>query len=245
MSAKLYTIGHSTHPVDDSTHPEDAPRSFIGLLNKHGITAVCDVRSHPYSKHNPQYNREAIADKMKSHGIAYIFLGKELGARSNNPSCYVDGKIQFQKLAADPLFQAGLARLRRGVKKYTIALMCAEKDPIACHRAILITRQLQQEFFINHILASGELESNEEMEKRLMELWKIEPCPSENEHQSELPGIEPRPREDENQRIERAYKLQEEKIAYQKTPKVKSSQIESDQPDLFKSDQQTSKTRVA
>ena len=190
MPAELYTIGHSTHTTD----------YFVGLLKQHGITAVCDVRSHPYSKHNPQYNREKIADEIKNHGIAYIFLGKELGARSDKSNCYVGGKIQFKKLAAEPLFQEGLARLKRGMKKYSIALMCAEKDPITCHRTILVTRQLQREFTIKHILADGRLENNAEAEKRLIDLLKIEPDLIRDEYQC----------------IEDAYNLQGNKIAYTK-----------------------------
>ena len=184
----LYTIGHSTHATDH----------FVGLLKRHGVTAVCDVRSHPYSKYNPQYNREKIADEIKSHGIAYIFLGKELGARSDNSNYYVDDKIQFKKLAADPLFQEGLARLKQGMKKYSIALMCAEKDPITCHRTILVTRQLQRDFTIKHILADGRLENNAETEKRLMNSLKIQPDLIR----------------DEGQCIEDAYNLQGNKIAY-------------------------------
>ncbi len=194
MSNELFTIGHSTH---------DAAYLFR-LLKQHGVNAVCDVRSHPCSSYNPQYNREKIADEMKNHDITYIFLGKELGARSNNSNCYVDGKIQFGKLAADPLFQKGLARLKKGVKKYSIALMCAEKDPLICHRTILVARQLRREFTIKHILADGRVENNESTEKRLMSLLNIQPDLIRNECQC----------------IEEAYDLQGSKIAYDKGNQV-------------------------
>ena len=192
MSAVLFTIGHSTHQAE----------YFIGLLEQHGINAVCDVRSHPRSRYNPQYNREAIAAALNQRRIAYLFLGKELGARSDSPGCYdADGKILFQKLKSEPLFTHGLARIKRGMRDYCIALMCAEKDPITCHRMILVTRQLRREVSINHILADGGIETNAEAETRLMDALKVHPDLTR----------------DEDQCIEDAYNLQGEEIGYVKT----------------------------
>ncbi len=202
MPGELYTIGHSTH---ETGH-------LVGLLKRYGVDAVCDVRSRPYSRYNPQYNRGKIAGEIKSYGIAYIFLGKELGARSGNAGCYVDGKIQFEKLTADPLFQQGLARVKQGLKKYSIALMCAEKDPIICHRTILVARQLRREFTIKHILADGRVEDNVETEKRLMRWLKIE---------TDLIR-------DEGQCIEEAYDLQGNKIAYVKEDGAEGHQVHED-----------------
>ena len=79
MMNDIYTIGHSTHPIE----------KFISLLAQHGIQVVCDVRSHPYSQHNPQFNRETLKQDLRVSGIKYLFLGKELGARSENPACYI------------------------------------------------------------------------------------------------------------------------------------------------------------
>lgn len=162
----LYTIGHSTHPID----------VFIKLLQQHAITAVCDVRSQPYSRFNPQYNRETLKKSLQQQGIAYVYLGKGLGARSDNPDCYINGKVQYHLLAQQPLFSEGLNRLKNGMENYTIALMCAEKDPIQCHRTGLVTRQLRTEpMQIAHILADGSVESNQNFEQRLMKLHDIEP----------------------------------------------------------------------
>jgi len=191
MSATLFTIGHSTHPTED----------FIGLLEQHGVNAVCDVRSHPHSRYNSQYNRETVAAALKRRRIAYIFLGKELGARSDNPDCRdARGKVLFQKLKNAPLFTQGLARVRRGMRDYCVALMCAEKDPITCHRMILVTRQLRREVSIQHILAGGGIETNVEAETRLMRALKIHPDLTR----------------DEDQCIEDAYNLQGEEIGYVK-----------------------------
>lgn len=116
----LYSIGHSTHPIE----------TFVGLLQMHGVTALVDVRSHPYSKHFPQFSKDALKDALQKSGITYVFLGKELGARSENPACYRQGKVQYDLLAKEPLFAQGLDRLRQGMQKFQIALMCAEKDPL-------------------------------------------------------------------------------------------------------------------
>ena len=127
---ELYTIGHSTHTVD----------KFIALLTRQEIDAVCDVRSDPYSKFNPQFNREILQKELKRRGIVYVFLGKELGPRSDNLDCYENGKISYNRLSETALFKEGLKRVRQGMKSYRIALMCAEKDPATCHRTILVCR---------------------------------------------------------------------------------------------------------
>jgi len=189
MNNKLYTIGHSTHTVEH----------FIGLLKKHSITAVCDVRSQPYSQFNPQFNRESLKNDLKRNNITYVFLGKELGARSENPSCYIDGKVQYNYLVDEPLFQQGINRLTQGMKQYSIALMCAEKDPITCHRMILVCREMRSiAGQINHILANGEIETNSDAESRLLNMLRIVPDMFKNKDEC----------------IEEAYDKQGQRIAY-------------------------------
>jgi uncharacterized protein (DUF488 family) len=158
-SNTLFTIGHSNHPIEH----------LIILLTKHGVTAVADVRSSPYSRFNPQYNRESLQNKLKEHNIAYVFLGKELGARSRDVSCYENGRIRYERLAATKLFQEGLDRIISGMKDHCIALLCAEKDPLACHRTILVSRQIAAKGTrIEHILEDGELETHEVAVRRLL-----------------------------------------------------------------------------
>ena len=188
--AELYTIGHSTYTID----------RFIELLSMHEITAVCDVRSDPYSKFNPQFNREILQTELKRHGIEYVFLGKELGPRSDDPNCYVKGKVDYNRLSQAGPFQEGVRRVQQGMKSYRIALMCAEKDPIMCHRTILVCRHLRAEGMrIRHILDDGYIEENDQAIKRLMELLKL---PERDLFHS--------PKE----MIERAYDLQGDRIAF-------------------------------
>lgn len=187
---ELFSIGHSVHTVE----------AFVALLRRHDVNALCDVRSSPYSRHAPQFNRESIKEDVLKHGITYIYLGAELGPRSSDLSCYENGKVQYSRLAEKEVFQQGLARLRKGMENYCIALMCAEKDPLTCHRTILICRHLRGENIrIRHILEDGSLEDHCNTEQRLMKLLKIDPADLFSTEEAQ---------------IERAYDLQADKIAY-------------------------------
>ena len=157
----LYTVGHSNHSIE----------KFIGLLTANGITAVADVRSRPFSRRHPQFNKERLAAALTQHGIAYVFLGKELGARSEDPSCYENGKVQYPRLAATPAFKAGIERVLAGAARFRIALMCAEKEPLDCHRTLLVSRALESVgASIAHILADGSVELQEKTMSRLIDL---------------------------------------------------------------------------
>ncbi len=165
MSETIYTIGHSNHPAE----------RFLDLLSAHAIDAVCDVRSKPYSQFTPQFNRSELKHSLPQQGIRYIFLGAELGARSEDRACYTNGKINYQLLSATPLFQSGLARIQEGLKKnFRIALMCAEKEPLECHRFVLVSRALAAlNVDVQHIHADGSLENQADALVRLAELVHV------------------------------------------------------------------------
>jgi uncharacterized protein (DUF488 family) len=159
MTADILTIGHSTQSAEE----------FIARLRSHAVTAVADVRSMPHSRRNPQFNRERLAAALKSAGIAYVFLGKELGARSSDERCYIDNKVQYRLLAQTELFQSGLERVLEGAATYRIALMCAEKEPLECHRTILVARELiTRGCGVHHILIDGTLEPHTNTLARLL-----------------------------------------------------------------------------
>ncbi len=205
MSKQLFTIGHSTHPIDQ----------FIKLLSMHSVNVICDVRSKPYSKHNPQFNREVLKASLDHDGIKYVFLGDQLGARSKHPSHYINGTVQYSMIAATPEFHEGLERIRRGMENYRVAIMCTEKDPLTCHRSILVCRHLRgSDIDIQHILEDGSLESNDDLERRLKSLLKIP------EQDLFIP---------QKNLIEHAYDIQGEKIAY-KVDQVESSDIIEEAP---------------
>jgi uncharacterized protein (DUF488 family) len=191
MSNVVFTIGHSTHPID----------RFIALLEQHSISALCDIRSKPYSRVNPQFVRENLIKSLKENGILYVFLGKELGAQSEDKSCYQRGKVQFDHLAQTDLFRKGLSRVREGMKGHRLALMCAEKDPLECHRAIIVARHLEDlQTTVQHIMEDGSLESHRKALHRLLRQLKL---PEEDLFRS---------RDD---MIEEAYRIQGERIAYE------------------------------
>lgn len=161
----LYTIGHSNHTTED----------FIRLLKLHEIKAVADVRSAPYSGRYPQFNKEALAANLQAAGIEYIFLGGRLGGRPNDSSCYENGKVNYQRLAGKEEFKQGLERLLLESSERRIAMMCAEKDPLHCHRTFLIARHIKQRISIRHILEDGAIEEHIAAEKRLLDILKIKP----------------------------------------------------------------------
>jgi uncharacterized protein (DUF488 family) len=156
----IFTIGHSNHPVGH----------FLSLLGRHGITALADVRTTPYSRFNPQFRREALCAHLQAAGIAYVFLGAELGGKRQG--------VTHAEIAHSESFQRGLVRLREGSERYKVAFMCAEREPLDCHRTILVARHLKSpDLAIRHILADGRIEEHESVERRLVEQTGQTPPP--------------------------------------------------------------------
>jgi uncharacterized protein (DUF488 family) len=195
---ELFTIGHSNYSLDH----------FIELLLSHQLSTIADVRSSPYSKYSPHFNKDVLESALRNADIDYIFLGRELGAQRTEDDCYIDGQAKYERIANLPTFQRGLERVLQGIEHYRIALMCSESDPITCHRTILICRELKRlcpDLKIIHILADGTEERQEMSEKRLINLHKLQP-----ELFGDLTST--------SGLIEKAYDLQAEKIAYKKVP---------------------------
>lgn len=186
----IFTIGHSIHPME----------RFLDLLEMNDITAVADVRSSPFSRHNPQFNKDVLTAGLKKRDIAYVFVGRELGARSDDSSCYERGKIRYGRLAGTSIFKAGIERVLSGGQKYCVALMCAEKEPLDCHRTLLVSRALERRgVSILHILSDGSTEPQPQTMCRLLDLVGL---PQVDMFYSN------------EQLIERACDMQEEKIAH-------------------------------
>ena len=158
-AAAVLTVGHSNHAVAD----------FLALLRQHTASAVADVRSAPYSRFNPQFNRETLRRTLTDAGIAYVYLGRELGGRSDDPACYRDGRICYDRVAETRNFKDGLRRLETGMAEHRIALMCAEKEPLHCHRTLLVSHALDANGVrVSHIHAEGHLESHAGAMDRLL-----------------------------------------------------------------------------
>lgn len=163
----VLTVGHSNHPWD----------VFVGLLQRHAVTALVDVRSVPYSRFNPQFNRNRLERELPPCGVHYVFLGRELGARSEDPACYDEtGRVQYGRLARKPAFRRGLDRIVQETARNRVALMCAEKEPLSCHRTILVAPALERRGVeIEHILADGTLEPHVHALQRLIDSLKLPP----------------------------------------------------------------------
>jgi uncharacterized protein (DUF488 family) len=155
----VFTIGHSNHSSE----------RFLALLQGAGITAVADVRSIPRSRRWPHFSRARIEHWLAAAGIAYVFLGAELGGKPADPALLREGRPDYDLMAATPTFQAGLERVLDGAGRYRIALMCAEREPLDCHRFLLVSRHLRERgVCLRHILADGSIEPHEITENRLL-----------------------------------------------------------------------------
>jgi uncharacterized protein (DUF488 family) len=162
-AAAIYTVGHSNH----------AGLRFIDLLRDAGIECVTDVRSTPFSRRNPQFSQKALAASLKDAGIEYWFLGDALGARPKDPGCCEGGKVSYTRIAATPAFRQAISALIEASQTKRIAVMCAEKEPLECHRTILVGRALvQRGTELRHILADGRIEPHLDLEARLLHLAK-------------------------------------------------------------------------
>ncbi len=156
---KLYTIGHSNHSIE----------KFIQLLEENGIMLLVDVRSAPYSRYNPQFNKENLANVLPQQMIEYAFAGKYLGGRPSDPSCYKSRalpaeetdflhEVDYQEVMKRDWFRQGIKRLLELADENTTAIMCSEEDPAHCHRHHLIARFLLEEYpevDVQHIRGDG------------------------------------------------------------------------------------------
>lgn len=186
----ILTIGHSNHSVE----------RFLELLKLHGIGAVADVRSVPASRFTPQFNKEALRRSLNNAGIRYVFLGKELGARSSDPTCYINGKVQYSLLARSVKFGSGIDRLIDGASRGRVAVMCTEQEPLECHRTVLVSRVLvERGKQVAHIHGNGIAESDDDAMFRLRAKYHLDQ-PSLLDTEEEL--------------LTKALELQESEIAY-------------------------------
>ncbi len=159
-----FTIGHSNRSIE----------SFIELLKIHNIDCLIDVRSVPYSKFHPQFNKELLTESLKKESILYLYMGDLLGARHSEPNLlYPDGKVDFRKVRETQKFKSGIDRVIQGInKKYNIVLMCAEKNPMDCHRFVLISYELEKKgVSVNHIIDANSIVTNNDEEKLLIEKY--------------------------------------------------------------------------
>lgn len=162
MSIPVYTIGYTAFP--------ELP-CFFSEIQKNGIEVIIDVRSKPYSEHFPQFNRESMEETCSMREIYYRSYANEFGARKQDTASMYPRYLSFPELAKQPAFDSGCEKIVRSVNAgFVMCLMCAETDPINCHRAIMIGKALKERGLeVRHILPNGALESQTQLESRLLQ----------------------------------------------------------------------------
>jgi uncharacterized protein (DUF488 family) len=182
LSDRIFSVGHSNHEWDH----------FLALLHGAAVRAVADVRSSPYSKRWPQYNKNPLEDSLWANGFVYVYLGDLLGGRPASRDLYdAEGRADYEKIRTTPVFQRGMERLLLGAERYRVAMLCGEEDPLDCHRGLMITPALiERGIWPHHLRRDGSLEATPAMERRLLKETKLEerleadlftPAPSESE----------------------------------------------------------------
>jgi uncharacterized protein (DUF488 family) len=155
-SLALWTIGHSNHDLE----------WFIDLLRGQRINFAVDVRSYPYSRHAPQFNREELESALRNNGVGYLFLGDALGGRPGRDEHYdADGHAMYEEMAREPSFAAAIDRLLDGAGGHRLVLMCSEADPHDCHRRLLVGKVLAERGAeLRHILRDGTVAAEHEVD---------------------------------------------------------------------------------
>jgi uncharacterized protein (DUF488 family) len=157
----LLTIGHSRLPAD----------RFVALLKAGDVTAIADVRSVPLSRWCPWFSRKPLAERLAAEGIAYLWFGDALGGRPRERALYRDGVVDYEAMAAAPRFRAGLDRVVEEIGRHRLCLLCAEREPLDCHRCLLVARALaERSLAAGHIRPDGSIEPHAATEERLLEL---------------------------------------------------------------------------
>ncbi len=194
----IYTIGYTAFNKDE----------FIKTLKRFNISCLIDVRSIPIaSEYYSEYSKQPLEKLLNLNGIIYRNYATEFGARQLNKSYYAtDGYLNFNLFAKSPVFLSGVEKLNKGINRgYVFVLMCAEKDPLNCHRSIMIGRELLKiGFNVQNILSNGNLQSQKEIENRLIDLYFKE------RNQISIFSNE----ESEQELIEKAYTLRNKEIGF-------------------------------
>lgn len=150
----IHSIGHSNHPIE----------RFVGLLQAAGIRRLADIRSVPASRFCPQFNGKALAASLAQAGIGYVWLGDRLGGKPKDPALLRAGKPDYAKISASAPFRDGIEELIALAADVPLAMMCAERAPLDCHRAHLVAPALvERGVEVLHLLHDGGTQSHREL----------------------------------------------------------------------------------
>lgn len=193
---KIFTIGYAGFAIDD----------FIKALKKHNINSLIDVRSSPFSKFYQDYNKPLLCDTLQKNGIIYRNYNSEFGARQDDKTYYPNGYLDFSMFTRSKVFLDGMQKIINAIPLgYKFVLMCSEKDPINCHRTIMVGKAFSDNgISVSHILSDGHIITQSDIEARLLDMYYPD------RDQLALFGEQLSAEE----MIENSYKFQNEKIGY-------------------------------
>ena len=157
----LFTVGHSNLEFG----------AFGKLVADVGVALLVDVRSRPHSSRFPQFSQPGFAKMLEAEEIAYLFLGEELGGRPDDPDAYrPNGVVDYRKRRKSYAFQAGLECVLKELETHVVALLCAEEDPLECHRFLMICPELVlMQVQPLHLRKGSRIETQEAAENRLLQ----------------------------------------------------------------------------
>src|SRR5579863_5692477 len=157
----LLSIGHSNLPAE----------RFVAMLHDAAVGILADVRSVPHSRHFPWFSKNALAARLAAANITYMAMGATLGGRPRDDRLYRGGVADYEAMAAQPEFRAGLEQVLDAAARSRVCLMCAEREPLDCHRCLLVARGLAERgIAVGHILHDGMIEPHAATEARLLAL---------------------------------------------------------------------------
>ena len=201
MANRIFTVGHSAAEFS----------AFLELLQRHQVMLLVDVRSKPQSARFPHFDGIEMERRLRSAGIRYLFMGEELGGRPDDTKAYrSDGLVDYRARRKSRSFQTGLDRVLQELERADLALMCAEEDPLSCHRFLMICPEIVLAGVQPmHIRKGGILEAQRDAEDRLLEAQKLGAVTSDSLFSF-----------DRDSALEDAYAAQSEKFAFRVDPQV-------------------------
>jgi uncharacterized protein (DUF488 family) len=160
-SFDLFSIGHSNLPAE----------RFLAMLQAAGVNAIADVRSTPYSRFCPWFSQKPLAATLAAAGIGYSAMGDTLGGRPRDDAVYRDGVADYEAMVTAPEYVTALENLVEAAKRSRLCLLCAEREPLDCHRCLLVARSLSKRgVAVGHILHDSAIEAHTATERRLLAL---------------------------------------------------------------------------
>lgn len=155
----IYTIGYGSRTIEE----------LIRVVRHYTITYLVDVRTAPYSRYKPEFSRQPLAAALGAAGIHYLYMGDTLGGRPDDPACYTDGRVDYDKVKATPRYAQGIERIRTAfAQQRRVVLLCSEGKPEMCHRSKLIGETLTRLGIpILHIDEADTLRTQDEVLGRL------------------------------------------------------------------------------